>query len=80
MRINVENPDKPITEFKIRHNGANLNFAWICENPTRPFSFEEISKPNRCEIFIDDVLELENILYMLERAKKEMCGMIGRFE
>ncbi len=80
MKISIENTDKPITEFKIRHKGTNLNFAWICENPARPFFFEEISKPNCCEICIDDVLELENILYMLNQAKKEMCGMIGRFE
>lgn len=80
MKISIENPDKPITEFKVRHKGANLNFSWICENPARPFSFGDISKSNCCEIYIDDVLELENIVYMLERAKKEMCGMIGRFE
>lgn len=80
MKISIENPEKLITEFKIRHRGANLNFSWICENPARPFSFEEISRPNCCEICIDDVFELENILHMLEWTKKEMCGMIGKFE
>jgi len=70
MRINVENADKPIAEFKIRHKGANLNFAWICENPARPFSSEELSRPNLCEICIDDVLELENFLYMFGAGKE----------
>ncbi len=80
MKISIENQGNPITEFKIRHKGKNLNFAWICENPAKPFSHEELSRPNRCDICIDDVLELENLLYMLERAKNEICGMIGRFE
>lgn len=80
MKISIENADNPITEFKIRHKGANLNFAWIRENPARPFPSAKLSRPNLCEICIDDVFELESVLYMLERAKKKICGMIGHSE
>lgn len=79
MKVSIDDSFENVTEVKIRHRGAKLGFNWICENPVGGF-VAGTSCPNRLEICIDDVLELENLIYMLERAKKEMRGMIGHFE
>ena len=80
MKICIENKNEKITEFRIRHKGANMNFVWTCKNLSEPFSFTEVLPTNVCEIYIDDTLELKTFLNMLERVNKEICDTIGCFK
>lgn len=56
-----------------------MNFNWMCENPPIQFSLE-LMRPNCCKIYIRDITELEELLYMLNKAKEEILGMEGHYK
>ena len=76
MRIIGENKDSNIIIF--RHNGNNFRFK-CCTNP----SFNEgrnLAEENVAIIEFSDLMEVDSLIGILKRFKKESCEYIGEWK
>lgn len=72
--------NKDINEVTFKHNGKYLNFRCITKPlPYDPFSNKLIETTNTTIIF-DDIMEIENLIKMLTRMRKECSEYFGIWE
>lgn len=73
MKINGQ---ENINRIHLTHKGKNIKFECF----TKPFPYIEnldLAEPKSVEIIFDDLMEVESLINMLERFKKETQECIG---
>lgn len=73
MKINDK---KNINEIMLRHKGKDIKFNCF----TKPFPYAErldLEKRNSAEIVFDDLIEVDALIDMLKRFKRESQEYIG---
>lgn len=68
-----------VNQIKLTHKGLNIGFN--CFMKPLPYTADniDISKPERIEITFKDSYEIDNLIHILEKFKKECSEYIGEW-
>lgn len=67
-----------VNRIELSHKGLNVSFN--CSMKSLPYDYNiDISKPKTIEIIFKDSYEIEALIDVLEKFKKECFGLIGEW-
>lgn len=67
-----------VNRIELSHKGLNVSFN--CSMKPLPYDYNiDISKPKTIEIIFKDSYEIDNLIHILEKFKKECSEYIGEW-
>ena len=67
-----------VNRIELSHKGLNVSFN--CSMKPLPYDYNiDISKPETIEIIFKDSYEIDNLIHILEKFKKECSEYIGEW-